>query len=321
MSNEITTSRVSMNSKEIAELTGKKHSHVLRDIREMLSALSHDPDLDHAESQGVLVHRDSRQYVTLVELDKDHTLTLVTGYDTLSRFRVIKRWQKLETEFAEQVEKEVERRSAQKILGEDWWKIRRRAATHYNKLMDEVEAVFDRHESVDPETRKTKLNCLRASEANFLNQIILGMTASDFRWWFHQFSGPIRDSFPEKLLNAFENAEALDGALLRDGQRRPARKRIIEAMLNTHFPEVLAYRDMVQAECARIETEEPDIDVSDRYSKSPKHPAKYKELGPDREFLEMLNVREVVLVSMNEETEERREDSLDNGLYEIDIVL
>ncbi|MEA3639922.1 MAG: Rha family transcriptional regulator [Lamprobacter sp.] len=40
------TAALSMTSKEIAELTGKTHAHVMRDIRAMVDRLEADPDLD-----------------------------------------------------------------------------------------------------------------------------------------------------------------------------------------------------------------------------------------------------------------------------------
>ena len=89
---------LTMTSREIAELTGKQHSHVLRDIRAMALQL-HDvagPDLDHHEIDGIFIERDARGFSAMIRLDKDHTLTLLTGYDAKARFRVIQRWQALE---------------------------------------------------------------------------------------------------------------------------------------------------------------------------------------------------------------------------------
>ena len=94
----VVTSTV-MSSREIADLTGKRHSDVCRDIRVMLDSiyeLKDDADLRHQFIQGVTEDRDNRNYVSLYRLDKDHTLTLLTGYDAKARLRVVKRWQELE---------------------------------------------------------------------------------------------------------------------------------------------------------------------------------------------------------------------------------
>ena len=102
MSNLPIPACVSMTSREIAELTGKRHDHVLRDIKSILTQvydLQDNPDLGYQSIQGVTAETDSHtkrtsQYI----LDKDHTLTLLTGYDAKARMRVIKRWQELESQ-------------------------------------------------------------------------------------------------------------------------------------------------------------------------------------------------------------------------------
>lgn len=115
----------SMNTKEIAKLTGKNHGHVLRDTRVMLVTLfggSHvdcvipaskanqraqyiwdNADalfraifvdgvvLDHQKNQGFTLHWDSRGYLARVDLDRNLTLTLVSGYDIFLRNRVVTR--------------------------------------------------------------------------------------------------------------------------------------------------------------------------------------------------------------------------------------
>jgi phage regulator Rha-like protein len=45
MTNELSIKTVTMTSKEVANLTGKQHSNVLRDIRNMIAALSASAEL------------------------------------------------------------------------------------------------------------------------------------------------------------------------------------------------------------------------------------------------------------------------------------
>jgi len=87
-----------MSSLEIAELTGKTHSNVLRDIRNMLEELYaiDDSKLHDYDLKGVLVSKDSRGYISRTDLDYSHTQTLITGYSITLRKKVIDRWQELE---------------------------------------------------------------------------------------------------------------------------------------------------------------------------------------------------------------------------------
>jgi len=84
-----------MTSREIAELTGKRHDNVLRDIDALLEALSSELRNGFTSStyEAGRPPREYRQFV----LDRDATYCLISGYDPNSRMRIIKRWQELET--------------------------------------------------------------------------------------------------------------------------------------------------------------------------------------------------------------------------------
>ncbi|MBK1642478.1 hypothetical protein CKO12_11435 [Chromatium okenii] len=86
-------SAISMTSREVAELTGKRHADVLRDIDRLLESLNADLRLGfksstYTDSTG----KSNRQFI----LDRDSTYCLVAGYDANARMRIIKRWQELE---------------------------------------------------------------------------------------------------------------------------------------------------------------------------------------------------------------------------------
>ena len=91
MSLILNNSVLTMSSREIAELTGKRHDHVLRDIENMLSELGQTSP----QFWGELPDSYGRpQKVAL--LPKDLTVTLVAGYNVVMRHAIVKRWQELE---------------------------------------------------------------------------------------------------------------------------------------------------------------------------------------------------------------------------------
>jgi anti-repressor protein len=92
LNNEVLT----MSSREIAELTGKRHDSVLRDIRNMLMEI-HAPQKCGAYIDG----RGNSQPMLL--LDKEESLCLVAGYNIKLRMAIIKRWQELESQQAPQI--------------------------------------------------------------------------------------------------------------------------------------------------------------------------------------------------------------------------
>lgn len=83
-----------MSSREIAELTGKNHPDVMRDIRSMVEKLTKAKLLSCANSK-TYIGKDGRPYPQY-ELDRDTCLTLLLGYDPVARMKVVKRWQELE---------------------------------------------------------------------------------------------------------------------------------------------------------------------------------------------------------------------------------
>ncbi|MBA1270877.1 phage antirepressor KilAC domain-containing protein [Pseudomonas sp. MF6751] len=83
--------RKTMSTREIAELTGKAHFHVKRDVLALLKELGED-----ASSFGCIyldpLNREQTEYL----LDREHTDCLLTGYSASMRMAVIKRWRELE---------------------------------------------------------------------------------------------------------------------------------------------------------------------------------------------------------------------------------
>jgi hypothetical protein len=84
--------QLTMSSREIAELTGKEHRHVMRDIRVMKDQLG---DLFVGVDQNWTHPQNGMIYPEMV-LDKDTTMCLIAGYDAVVRMRIIKRWKELE---------------------------------------------------------------------------------------------------------------------------------------------------------------------------------------------------------------------------------
>lgn len=83
-----------MSSLEIAELTGKEHKNVMRDIRNMLNVL--DPDgFTGLKTECSYIDSTGRKLL-MFSLPKDLTLTLVSGYNVQMRHRIITRWLELE---------------------------------------------------------------------------------------------------------------------------------------------------------------------------------------------------------------------------------
>ncbi|WP_085600392.1 MULTISPECIES: Rha family transcriptional regulator [unclassified Pseudomonas] len=85
-----------MSSREIADLTGKRHPDVKRDIQVMAKDLREDVS-SFARIYLDGMNRQQTEYL----LDRAHTDCLLTGYSAAMRMAVIKRWRELEFQVAQ----------------------------------------------------------------------------------------------------------------------------------------------------------------------------------------------------------------------------
>lgn len=94
MQNIITISKpdLSMSSREIAELTGKRHDNVVRDIAKMLASLG----LGILNYEDTYINPQNGQKYHIYLLPKDLTITLVAGYRADMRLKIVRRWLELE---------------------------------------------------------------------------------------------------------------------------------------------------------------------------------------------------------------------------------
>lgn len=97
--------RVTMSSVEIAALTGKQHKHVLRDIRAMLDEIYGEKD--QPKTGPISEAKDRLNFESIYQdeygreqqgydLDKRHTMLLITGYSAKLRLAVLDRLDELE---------------------------------------------------------------------------------------------------------------------------------------------------------------------------------------------------------------------------------
>ncbi|WP_375613909.1 MULTISPECIES: phage antirepressor KilAC domain-containing protein [unclassified Bartonella] len=82
-----------MSSREIAELCGKRHDHVMRDIKKILEELYTEGGLP--KFGGTYLDKQGKPQ-NCYNLPKRECLILVSGYNTTLRAKIIDRWQELE---------------------------------------------------------------------------------------------------------------------------------------------------------------------------------------------------------------------------------
>ena len=114
MNQLITATNKTMSSREIADVTGKDHSNVKRDIASTILQLNYPdrklkdcPVFDHSELKGRNVTVGNYEHAgnTYAEffLDYEMTMLLVSGYSVALRHSILKRWQELESQQAPKI--------------------------------------------------------------------------------------------------------------------------------------------------------------------------------------------------------------------------
>ena len=95
------TKTQTMSSLQIAELTGKQHSHIMRDIRALLEQGVQESNFGLSYTIRQLPNGGSKQE-PYYQLTKTGCLILASGYNAVLREKIINRWIELETEAAKQ---------------------------------------------------------------------------------------------------------------------------------------------------------------------------------------------------------------------------
>ena len=206
----IISNNQTMSSLEIAKLTGKRHTHVIRDIREMCESIKDDPDLVHDLNNGVIEIQDKRGYTAEFLLNRFFAELLATGYDALRRAKVIKRLIELE----------------QKEFSNAVFNVTRQESKTEYKAMGF--AIAEAHEEIKPYHF--------SNESDLINRIILGMTASKFRQ-HHDIpkSDAIRDYLSTAQLNCIIALQRANTVYIEDGLDFQERKDKLNLLFNRKY--------------------------------------------------------------------------------------
>ena len=121
MASDLIFQKQTISSLESAELTGKQHAHVMRDIRALLEqgvSQSNFGLSSYKQPQPNGGYKD----VACYNLTKKGSLILASGYDAKLREKIIDRWEDLETGKSQPLymQEDVSPRVSDKIMAADW---------------------------------------------------------------------------------------------------------------------------------------------------------------------------------------------------------
>ena len=106
MNLETIQDKIGISSLEIAEITGKQHAHVLRDIREQFEKLQ----INQSNFGSVYLDQKGESRSCFI-LDQEQLLILASGYDVTLRSKIINRWLALEIKERKQEELSTEEKT------------------------------------------------------------------------------------------------------------------------------------------------------------------------------------------------------------------
>lgn len=106
-----------MSSVEIADLTGKRHDHVMRDIEKQIGELLGE---EHLPKFGGIYSDNYGRNQKCYDLPKRETLILVSGYSVELRAKIIDRWEYLEKQAQKDIQAYKHERQKSKKIRRDF---------------------------------------------------------------------------------------------------------------------------------------------------------------------------------------------------------
>lgn len=198
-----------MSSRDIAKLTGKRHDHVLRDVRNMIESL----DIQSTHFWGD--YKDSKGRVFQeCNLPKRETLILVSGYSIELRAKIIDRWDFLEKKISEKYSHDL---------------LRDTSKLEYKPMTD---AINEAHEEIKPYHF--------SNEADLINRIVLVCTASKFRKDNDVDKNEgIRDYLSFEQLDCIVGLQRANTVYIEDGLGFQDRKLKLQSLFNRKYKKKL----------------------------------------------------------------------------------
>lgn len=202
-----------MSSLEIAELTGKNHADVMRDIKNILE----QADIDLSIFAEVYKARNGQMQPCFL-LPKRECDLVVSGYSVKYRLAIIDRWIELE-------QKEQEK-AQQKIQSE---KVRSELRLEYKPMNI---ALTESRQEQGKETKHFHFS----NEADLLNRIALGMTSAKFKV-YHDIGDKeaIRDYLTLEQKNALLSLQRANTAYIEEGICFNERKERLVKLFNNKY--------------------------------------------------------------------------------------
>lgn len=218
--NLVTSSAITMSSREIAELVGATHDNVMKTVRGLIGK--------GVVSGNETPYKNKQNRQTYMEfvLDFRNTMVVVSGYSAELRAKIIDRWQDLEKVVAENA------------LAVESRKVARLEAPQM------TEAIKRDRETAGKDIRPHHFS----NEFDLVNRIALGMTAKKFRAE-HDLdkAEPIRDHLSNLEIKCVEHLQRLNTSLIEINMPYESRKE----QLNKVY--LLRHKRGLIAEVLRIE--------------------------------------------------------------------